>query len=98
MSSTTSSPPRGSPSRRSKPPTPGMSCWPSWRGPAPVLATARTDRLTYGGAVAALAQALGKPMMPWQSYVADVALEVDEDGRFAYQLVIVTVPRQSGKT
>jgi hypothetical protein len=37
--------------------------------------------------------------MPWQAYVADVALEVDETtGRFAYQLVIVTVPRQSGKT
>jgi hypothetical protein len=37
-------------------------------------------------------------MMPWQQYVADVALEVDPDGRFAYQLVVVTVPRQSGKT
>jgi len=48
--------------------------------------------------VAALARALGKPMMAWQQYVADVALEVDGDGRFAYQLVIVTVPRQSGKT
>jgi phage terminase large subunit-like protein len=36
--------------------------------------------------------------MPWQAYVADVALEVDEAGRFVYRLVIVTVPRQSGKT
>jgi hypothetical protein len=36
--------------------------------------------------------------MPWQAYVADVALEVDEAGRFVYQLVVVTVPRQSGKT
>jgi hypothetical protein len=36
--------------------------------------------------------------MPWQQYVADVALEVDGSGRFAYQLVLVTVPRQSGKT
>jgi hypothetical protein len=41
---------------------------------------------------------MGKPLMPWQQQVADVALEVDEKGRFAYQLVIVTVPRQSGKT
>jgi phage terminase large subunit-like protein len=41
---------------------------------------------------------MGKPFMPWQRYVADVALEIDENGRFAYQLVIVTVPRQSGKT
>ena len=36
--------------------------------------------------------------MPWQRYVMDVGLEVDADGRFAYQLVIVTTPRQSGKT
>jgi hypothetical protein len=36
--------------------------------------------------------------MPWQAHVADVALEVDAAGRFAYQLVVVTVPRQSGKT
>jgi hypothetical protein len=36
--------------------------------------------------------------MPWQRYVFNVGLEVDEAGRFAYQLVIVTVPRQSGKT
>jgi hypothetical protein len=36
--------------------------------------------------------------MPWQQYVADVALEIDDAGRFAYQLVLVTVPRQSGKT
>jgi hypothetical protein len=35
--------------------------------------------------------------MPWQRYAADVGLEI-VDGRFAYQLVIVTVPRQSGKT
>ena len=36
--------------------------------------------------------------MPWQRHVLDVGLEVDEAGRFAYQLVLVTVPRQSGKT
>ena len=36
--------------------------------------------------------------MPWQSWVADVALELDEHGQFAYKLVVVTVPRQSGKT
>jgi hypothetical protein len=45
-----------------------------------------------------MAAALGKPLMPWQAQVADVALEVDGNGRFAYQLVLVTVPRQSGKT
>jgi phage terminase large subunit-like protein len=37
--------------------------------------------------------------MPWQAYVADVALEVEPaTGRFAYKLVVITVPRQSGKT
>jgi phage terminase large subunit-like protein len=41
---------------------------------------------------------MGKPLMPWQRDVVDVALEVDERGRFCYQLVLVTVPRQSGKT
>jgi hypothetical protein len=48
--------------------------------------------------VAELAAAVGKPFLPWQRLVADVALEVDAAGRFAYQLVIITVPRQSGKT
>jgi hypothetical protein len=36
--------------------------------------------------------------MPWQHHVADVGLEVDDAGRFVYQLVVATVPRQSGKT
>lgn len=37
--------------------------------------------------------------MPWQRQVLDVALEVDsETGRLVYREVILTVPRQSGKT
>jgi hypothetical protein len=37
--------------------------------------------------------------MPWQAYVADVGCEIDpETGRPAYREVMVTVPRQSGKT
>lgn len=37
--------------------------------------------------------------MPWQRYVADVALEYDPDtGRLCYRRVGLTVPRQSGKT
>ena len=51
-----------------------------------------------GPAVARVAAALGTPLMPWQRLVADVAGEVDTAGRFVYPLVIVTVPRQSGKT
>lgn len=37
--------------------------------------------------------------MPWQRFVADVGGEIDPDtGRPAYREVVVTVPRQSGKT
>lgn len=36
--------------------------------------------------------------MPWQEYVADVAYEVDRRGRLVYDEVVVTVPRQSGKS
>jgi hypothetical protein len=50
-----------------------------------------------GPAVARVANALGTPLMPWQRYVADVGGEVDHRGRFVYPLVIVTVPRQSGR-
>src|SRR5215471_15214010 len=90
---------RGSPPAGQNRSTPSTLCWPTSRGPAPAIATARTpERLTFGGAVAKLAAAMGRPLMPWQSYVADVALEVDDAGRFCYQLVLVTVPRQSGKT
>jgi hypothetical protein len=42
---------------------------------------------------------LGTPLMPWQRHVADVALEVDPaTGRLVYRRVVLTVPRQSGKT
>lgn len=37
-------------------------------------------------------------LMPWQQLVADVGMELDASGRPAYREVIVTVPRQSGKT
>lgn len=37
--------------------------------------------------------------MPWQQYVADVALEIDPaTGLLAYRTVILTIPRQMGKT
>ncbi len=37
--------------------------------------------------------------MPWQRHVADVALEIDpKTGQLAYREVILTVPRQSGKS
>lgn len=37
--------------------------------------------------------------MPWQQHVADVALELDPDtGELWYEEIVITVPRQSGKT
>jgi hypothetical protein len=57
------------------------------------------SRKTVGGRWAKVAKALGKPMMPWQRHVANVAGEIDpETGDLYYGEVVVTVPRQSGKT
>jgi hypothetical protein len=41
---------------------------------------------------------LGQPLMPWQRHVADVALEVNASDQLVYREVVLTVPRQSGKT
>lgn len=65
----------------------------------PRFATQRTDRPTWGGQVAIVADKLGTPLMPWQRQVVDVALEYDPDsGLLVYRDVVVTVPRQCGKT
>lgn len=74
------------------PPSLRSSCPPRWGTP-------RTDRPTLGPKVAAIAELIGQPLMPWQRHVADVALEVDPDtGLLVYREVNLTVPRQSGKT
>lgn len=36
--------------------------------------------------------------MPWQRHVARLQTEMNPDGSWAYNLIIVTVPRQAGKT
>jgi hypothetical protein len=57
------------------------------------------ERQSHGPRVAEIADVLGTPLMPWQRYVADVALEINpESGRLHYRTVVITVPRQSGKT
>jgi len=59
----------------------------------------RPERATFGGELAAVAAALGQPFMPWQRAVADVGCEIDPvSGLPAYRRVVVTVPRQQGKT
>ncbi|NUT53691.1 MAG: terminase [Saccharothrix sp.] len=71
----------------------GLHCIPAWGTPRDLNAK------TYGPKVARFARALGTPFMPWQHYVADVALEVDPyTGLLRYDQVLLMVPRQSGKT
>lgn len=43
-------------------------------------------------------EALRLPPLPWQSHVNAVAGEVRQDGTWRYPTVILTVPRQAGKT
>lgn len=67
--------------------------------PPPRFAPDRDPALrTEGGEVAALARALGKPFMPHQQLIADIAGERLPDGGYKYRHVVVTLPRQSGKT
>jgi phage terminase large subunit-like protein len=42
--------------------------------------------------------ALGHPSMPWQQHVNAVANEVTADGGYRYSTIVLTVPRQAGKT
>ena len=57
------------------------------------------DRATRGPAVAAIAKAKRRPLLPWQRRGVDVALEIDpETGHYAYGIVVVSVQRQAGKT
>jgi hypothetical protein len=72
----------------------------SWSDCPPRYCTARNwSRATYGPRVAEVAGLLQTDPMPWQADVLDTALEIDPDtGQLAYREVVLTVPRQSGKT
>ncbi len=77
----------------------GVDWWPSSAGAAPRHATRRNLSLASDGEqVRAVARALGTPLIPWQSYAADICGERRADGSYEYQVVIITVPRQTGKT
>jgi phage terminase large subunit-like protein len=67
-----------------------IDCPPRW-------ATPRARRRTRGPQVTAVARELGLSLLPWQRQVLSVALE--RSGRKpAYRDVLVSVPRQSGKS
>ncbi|WP_345751386.1 hypothetical protein [Microbacterium rhizophilus] len=70
---------------------------PTWAGFT--YATKRNPaRRSRGNKIAEIAGMLGWTPMPWQQHVWDVATELDDDGNYVYERVMVTVPRQSGKT
>ena len=70
---------------------------PSW-GPAPRWGTARSpERATLGGIAADVSEILGKTFFPHQSYVADVTLELDDEG-WAFSLAVWYMMRRAGKT
>lgn len=67
----------------------------------PKYATARTlTNPSYGRRIEAMAAYMGGPLMPWQKQVAAVGMELDPrvPGAFRYDTVVVSVPRQSGKS
>jgi phage terminase large subunit-like protein len=66
-------------------------------GCPPRWATPRTRRRTLGPEVAATARQLGFSLLPWQRLVLSTALE-RSGRRPAYRDVLVSVPRQSGKS
>lgn len=73
--------------------TTGLACPPLFGTPR------RPERATLGPHVGAVAARFGKPLMPHQQHIADVALEVDEEtGLLAYSAVTVVMMRQNGKT
>jgi phage terminase large subunit-like protein len=57
----------------------------------------RAERDTFGDRVGMVARAIGTPLMAWQQEVVDVAGE-NVDGLPCYRELVLTVPRQSGKT
>lgn len=75
---------------------------PNSRLPCPPLygSPRSPERETLGDGVIQLARRLGRPYMPHQEYMANVALEIDpETGRLAYDEILIIGPRQNtGKT
>ncbi|MBZ3918192.1 terminase large subunit domain-containing protein [Streptomyces acidiscabies] len=70
----------------------GLTCPPRWGTPR------NPERKSYGPKLWKVMEKLGAPPMPWQKYVTDVALEVDENGVFVHREAGLSVSRQQGKT
>lgn len=71
--------------------------------PAPAYSPTRDESyLSEGAEIAKVARLLGIELMPWQRHVVDIATQyrVNTFGQrvYKYRTIVVTVPRQSGKT
>jgi phage terminase large subunit-like protein len=53
---------------------------------------------TKGDEIAALAEKIGMPLLPWQKYVLDDMMRVDAKGMYRRKTIGVLVARQNGKT
>ena len=69
-----------------------LDCRPRWGTPRDPA------RPTLGPRIGEVAARLGRPLMPWQQQVADVAAELDDQGSLYYRNIRILVPRQQGKT
>ena len=54
--------------------------------------------ITRGGEVAQLAEDIGLPLLPWQSYVLNDLLTIDKNKQFIRKTALVLCARQNGKS
>lgn len=64
----------------------------------PRFMTPRSQLPTLGGKVDQVGRMIGGGLRDWQRQAVDVALEIGPDGKWKYDRVLISVPRQSGKT
>lgn len=57
-----------------------------------------TRQTTRGFEVAEFAEIIGEPLLPWQRWAVEHALELNPDGTYRYRVVLILVARQNGKS
>jgi hypothetical protein len=57
-----------------------------------------TRRTSLGYAFIEFCEAIGRPLIPYQRWLAVHALELNPDGTLRYRVIIVLIARQNGKT
>lgn len=64
----------------------------------PRFATPRPSGPTMGPAITKTMELIGYQPMPWQEWAADVIGELREDGLPRWPMIVISVPRQAGKS